>query len=50
MPALSWAAEVHKDAAGFLTLSDKAIAEDFTVLSVVTFSFAIYLIDGGLAA
>lgn len=29
LPAPSWAAEVHKDAAGFLTLSDKAIAEDF---------------------
>jgi pimeloyl-ACP methyl ester carboxylesterase len=29
LPAPSWGAEVHKDAAGFLTLSDKAIAEDF---------------------
>ncbi|MEX3937333.1 alpha/beta fold hydrolase [Paraburkholderia phymatum] len=29
LPAPSWAAEVHKDAAGFLTLSDKAMAEDF---------------------
>jgi len=29
LPAPSWAAEIHKDAAGFLTLSDKAIAEDF---------------------
>ncbi len=28
-PAPSWAAELHKDAAGFLTLSDKAIAADF---------------------
>jgi len=28
-PAPSWAAEIHKDAAGFLTLSDKAIAEEF---------------------
>lgn len=29
VPAPSWAAEIHKDAAGFLTLSDKAIAEQF---------------------
>jgi pimeloyl-ACP methyl ester carboxylesterase len=29
LPAPAWGAEVHKDAAGFLTLSDKAIAEDF---------------------
>jgi pimeloyl-ACP methyl ester carboxylesterase len=28
-PTPSWAGEVHKDAAGFLTLSDKAIAADF---------------------
>lgn len=29
LPVPSWAAEIHKDAAGFLTLSDRAIAEEF---------------------
>jgi pimeloyl-ACP methyl ester carboxylesterase len=29
LPAPSWAGELHKDAAGFLTLSDKAMVEDF---------------------
>ncbi|VVE57655.1 alpha/beta fold hydrolase [Pandoraea anhela] len=29
VPAPAWAAEIHKDSAGYLTLSDKAIAEEF---------------------